>query len=106
MRGDDWQQHWSEYATDVLTPPVWERHSARVWFSSVRQALETAFSTLVDSFGLHFPRAHCTWGLLTRIGAKIAPTTSASWSIGTLTARTRTTNLDFGPPTTWRDDFE
>ncbi len=70
--GDDWHQHWLAYATDVLTPPVWERHSARVWFSSVRQAIETAFAALVDSFGLHFPRAHCTWGLLTRIGAKIA----------------------------------
>lgn len=70
--GDDWHAHWLDYATDVLTPPIWERHSARVWFSSLRQAIETAFAALVDSFGLQFPRAHCTWGLLTRIAAKIA----------------------------------
>ncbi len=72
-RGDQWHQHWlNDYGTEVLTPPVWERHSARVWFSSVRQAIETAFAALCDSFGLQFPRAHCTGGLLTRIGAKIA----------------------------------
>ncbi len=72
-RGDDWYQHWlNEYGTEVLTPPVWERHSARVWFSSVRQAIETAFAALDDSFGLRFPQAHTTWGLLTRIGAKVA----------------------------------
>lgn len=70
--GADWQQHWQDYAADVFTPPVWERHSARVWFSSVRQAVETASAALVDSLGLQFPRAHSTWGPLTRIGAKIA----------------------------------
>jgi hypothetical protein len=72
-RGADWYQHWlDDYGTQVLTPPVWERHSARAWFSSVRQAIETAFAALCDSFGLQFPRAHSTWGLLTRIGAKLA----------------------------------
>jgi hypothetical protein len=72
-RGEDWYQHWrNDYGTEVLTPPVWERHSARVWFSSVRQAVETAFAALDDSFGLRFPQAHTTWGLLTRIGAKLA----------------------------------
>jgi hypothetical protein len=71
--GADWYQHWlDEYETTVLTPPVWERHSARVWFSSQRQAVETAFAALCDSFGLQFPKAHTTWGLLTRIGAKLA----------------------------------
>jgi hypothetical protein len=80
--GDDWHEHWLDYATDVLTPPVWERHSARVWFSSLRQAIETAFAALVASFGLQFPRAHCTWGLLTRIGAKIA-----AYNVGILVNR-------------------
>lgn len=71
--GADWQQHWaSHYAAQVVTPPEWERHSARVWFSSLRQAIETALAGLCDSFGLQFPRAHTTWGLLTRIGAKTA----------------------------------
>ena len=71
--GDDWYQHWvADYAASVLTPPECERHSARIWFSSLRQAIETAFSGLCDSFGLHFPEAHTTWGLLTRIAAKVA----------------------------------
>jgi hypothetical protein len=72
-RGDDWFRHWlDDYRTAVLTPPENERHSARVWFSSLRQAIETAFSHLCDNFGLHFPQAHTTWGLVTRIAAKIA----------------------------------
>lgn len=71
--GEDWQRHWQEdYQAAVLTPPVCERHSARQWFSSVRQAIETAFASLCESFGLQFPRAHTRWGLLTRIGAKLA----------------------------------
>lgn len=71
--GQDWQHHWQvDYQATVLTPPVCERHSAREWFSSVRQAIETAFANLCQSFGLHFPQAHTLWGLLTRIGAKLA----------------------------------
>jgi len=71
--GADWQQHWNaSYGALVLTPPVHERHKARVWFSSLRQVVETAFASLCDSFGLQFPRAHTTWGLLTQIGSKLA----------------------------------
>jgi transposase len=71
--GAAWQQHWREdYGAQVLTPPVPERHAARVWFSGLRQKIETAFAALCGSFGLHFPGAHTTWGLITRIGAKIA----------------------------------
>ena len=70
--GADWQQYWQDYAAEVLTPPVWERHSARVWYSSGRHAVETAFAALVDSFGLKFPRAHSAWGLLTRIKVRTA----------------------------------
>jgi hypothetical protein len=71
--GDDWAQHWAaNYGVQVLTPPEWERHAARQWFSSIRQAVETAFANLCDSFGLSFPRAHTTWGLLTRMAAKSA----------------------------------
>jgi hypothetical protein len=71
--GPDWHQHWlDDYGAQVLTPPVAERHSARAWFSSLRQAIESAFAALCDSFGLQFPQAHSTWGLITRIGAKLA----------------------------------
>jgi hypothetical protein len=71
--GADWSEHWAtDYEAVVLTPPEGERHSARMWFSSLRQAIETAFAALCDSFGLHFPEAHTTWGLLTRMAAKVA----------------------------------
>jgi len=71
--GADWAEHWwQDYGTEVQTPPDCERHSARIWFASVRPAIETAFAALVEHFGLHFPRAHSTWGLLTRMAAKIA----------------------------------
>ena len=71
--GTVWYQHWArDYGAIVLTPPECERHSARIWFSSLCEATETAFSSLCDSFGLHFRQAHTIWGLLTRIGAKIA----------------------------------
>jgi hypothetical protein len=71
--GSAWYQHWLEdYGVQVLTPPERERHKARQWFSSLRQAVETAFANLCDSFGLQFPKAHTLWGLLTRIGAKLA----------------------------------
>lgn len=75
------------FVAEVLTPPVWERHSARVWFSSVRQAVETAFAALADSFVLQFPRAHSTWGLFTRIDARIA-----AYNVGMLV------NRHFGRP--------
>jgi hypothetical protein len=72
-RGEDWQRHWQQdYKATVMTPPVCERHSARQWFSHVRQAIETAFASLCTNFGLHFPQAHTCWGLLTRIAAKLA----------------------------------
>jgi len=55
----------------VLTPPDCHRRSARRWFSSIRQAVETTFASLCDCFGLRLPQAHTLWGLLTRVAAKI-----------------------------------
>jgi hypothetical protein len=34
--------------------------------------VEIAFANLCDSFGLQYPGAHTTWGLVTRIAAKLA----------------------------------
>jgi len=82
--GEAWYQHWTEdYGAQIITPPVRKRHKARQWFSSLRQVVETAFSSLCDSFGLQFPRAHTCWGLLTRIGAKLA-----AYNLGILINRT------------------
>jgi transposase len=71
--GEDWHVHWDQdYQATVVTPPKCAWHGAGTWFSSLRQAIETAFANLCENFGLHFPRAHTTWGLLTRISAKVA----------------------------------
>lgn len=71
--GDDWHSHWDQdYQATVVTPPKCAWHGAGTWFSSLRQAIETAFANLCENFGLHFPRAHTTWGLLTRVSAKVA----------------------------------
>jgi hypothetical protein len=82
--GRAWIRHWTDaYGVSVLTAPAKDQHPARQWFSSVRQVVETAFSSLCDSFGLQFPRAHIRWGLLTRIAAKLA-----AYNVGILINRT------------------
>ena len=78
--GWDWLAHWAaDYGAPVITPP---RHASRAvarWFSAVRQVVETVFAHLCDSFGLKYPGAHTTWGLLTRIAAKLAAYNLGIW---------------------------
>jgi hypothetical protein len=72
--GPRWHQHWrQDYGTQVVTPPdgLIPPNTAR-WFSGIRQVIETVFSHLCDDFGLKYPGAHTTWGLLTRVAAKLA----------------------------------
>jgi hypothetical protein len=38
----------------------------------MRQVVETTFANLTESFGLKYPGAHTSWGLLTRVAAKVA----------------------------------
>lgn len=79
-RGADWQRHWrEEYGTAVLTkgeylaqPGKQEQRAARRWLSGLRQVVETVNGGLERMFGLKCPQAHSWWGLLTRLGAKIA----------------------------------
>jgi len=72
FRGAAWQQHWrTAYGATVVTPDT-VRDDLRHWFGRQRHVVERVFSSLVGSFGLRFPRARSHWGLLTRIGAKIA----------------------------------
>lgn len=69
--GQDWLTHWAmDYGVQVVT--VSKAHPHRRWFSALRQTVETAFANLCDSFGLKFPGAHVTAGLLARIAAKLA----------------------------------
>jgi hypothetical protein len=76
----DWQQHWAQaYDTQVEAPPETDRPAQSRWFSSLRQVIETVFAHLDDSFGLKYPGAHTTWGLLTRIAAKLAAYNLGIW---------------------------
>lgn len=71
--GQDWWHHWaSDYGTHVITPPAQAPRAVRRWFSAIRQVVETVFAHLCDSFGLKYPGAHTTWGLLMRLAAKLA----------------------------------
>jgi hypothetical protein len=68
--GQFWLAHWAnDYAVQVVTLPSEADHP---WFSALRQVVETAFANLCDSFGLKYPGARTTWGLITRIAAKLA----------------------------------
>jgi hypothetical protein len=68
--GQSWLAHWAhDYAAQVVTLPSSADHP---WFSALRQVIETAFAHLDISFGLKYPAAHTTWGLITRIAAKLA----------------------------------
>lgn len=79
-KGRIWARHWREcYQARVLTKadynaevdPV-QRRKASHWLSSLRQEVETGFAWLTETFGVKYPRARSYWGLLTRLGAKIA----------------------------------
>lgn len=76
----DWQQHWDEnYAAQVASPPEDATPAVQRWFSGVRQVIETVFAHLCDSFGLKYPGAHTTWGLLARVSAKLAAYNLGIW---------------------------
>ena len=71
LRGDDWLAHWAPASRGQVCPlaktaPRANRH----WVRSARQGGETALANLRESFGLKYPGAHSTWGLLMRIAAK------------------------------------
>jgi hypothetical protein len=76
----DWQQHWTQaYATRVEAPPETTGRGPGRWFSSLRQVIETVFAHLDVSFGLKYPGAHTTWGLLSRVAAKLAAYNLGIW---------------------------
>lgn len=79
FRGAAWQAHWR--ATDgvaVLTRADYrrlvgaDRQAWERWLSGVRQVIERVNGALTEAFGLAFPRARSWWGVLTRLGAKVA----------------------------------
>jgi len=73
LRGDDWLAHGAKaYGAQVCPLPNAAPRAERRWLSSARQVVETTFANLTESFGLKYPGAHSTWGLLMRIAAKVA----------------------------------
>lgn len=73
FRGDEWLAHWAQaYGVHVCPLPKTGPQGKRRWWSALRQVVETAFANLTESFGLKYPGAHSTWGLLMRVAAKVA----------------------------------
>ena len=80
LTGQSWTPHWRrDYGACVLTkadyaprPTAADQAAASRWLSRLRQRIETLNQLLCDRFGLKFPRARSPWGLLARLGAKIA----------------------------------
>jgi hypothetical protein len=73
FRGDDWLAHWATASGAQVCPlPKAAPRAERRWLSSARQVVETTFANLTESFGLKYPGAHSTWGLLMRVAAKVA----------------------------------
>lgn len=73
FRGDEWLAHWAKaYGVQVCPLPKTAPRAQRRWWSSARQVVETTFAHVSESFGLKYPGAHSTWGLLMRVAAKVA----------------------------------
>jgi hypothetical protein len=76
MRGDAWRQHWqADYGAVTLLKSDFhgpDAPAAARWLCGLRQLIETVFAHLTATFGLSFPRARSSWGLNTRLAAKIA----------------------------------
>jgi hypothetical protein len=73
FRGDDWLAHWATASGAQVCPlPKAAPRAERRWLRSARQVVETTLAHLTESFGLKYPGAHSTWGLLMRVAAKVA----------------------------------
>ncbi|SRR6266566_6401899 len=78
--GRHWRDHWrAAYGATVLTKadyaaigPQAERQGWTAWLCGLRQQAETVFNALTDLLGAKFPRARSTWGVWTRLAAKVA----------------------------------
>jgi hypothetical protein len=73
--GPAWQGYWRDrYGATVLTPrdlaPARD-HPARHQFAGWRQVIERVNGVLEHGFHLWYPQAKTTWGLLTRLAAKV-----------------------------------
>ena len=73
FRGDDWLVHWAQVDGVPVCPlPKAAPCAQRRWLRAARQVVETPCANLRETFGLTYPGAHSTWGLLMRVAAKVA----------------------------------
>lgn len=83
FKGAWWEQHWSHtYGARLLPPPAAQGPQAALakrQHARWRQVVETLNGHLIQTFGLHFPRARSTPGLLVRIAAKLAAVNLGLW---------------------------
>lgn len=90
FRGRWWRSHWHEdYGAIVLTPSLYLGEQAPIakrQQAGWRQVVETVNEHLTHVFGLAFPGARTTWGLLTRVAAKLLASNLGLW-LNRLTGR-------------------
>jgi len=73
LRGDDGLAPWAQaYGVPVCPRPKTAPRAHRRWLGAARQVVETTFANLRESFGLTYPGAPSTWGLLRRVAAQVA----------------------------------
>lgn len=83
LAGRVWQEHWlADYQAAVITARHYDREQDRLPMheqSARRQRIETVNAGLADALHLAFPRARTTWGVLTRVAAKLVSFNLAIW---------------------------
>jgi hypothetical protein len=73
FRGADWLAHWAEaYGAQACPTPQQASRAEQRWWSFTCQVVATTLSHVTDNFGLKYPGAHTSWGLLARVAAKVA----------------------------------
>ena len=73
FRGDEGLEHGAQASRGQVCPlPKAAPRATRHWLSSLRQVVDTTLAHLRESFGLKYPGAHSTWGLLLRVAAQVA----------------------------------
>ena len=83
LRGDDGLAHGAQAdGVQVCPRPKAAPRATRHWLSAARQVVETTFAHLSESFGLKYPGAHSTWGLLMLVAAK-----GAAYNVGMMINR-------------------
>lgn len=84
LAGKAWEPHWqADYDATVLTKRALgepaEARAARQQHCGWRQIVETVGQTLLDVFGLAYPKAKTRWGVLAQVAAKLLAFNLGIW---------------------------